>query len=237
MLLSTSSSLGFGRSSGTNTTFLGYKNSNYSILENYRSGIGEWNSIIGSSDVEQPDRRLHDATTRAAATSARCSRSSTSSTAPASPTRRSASEPFTPNNELRYNTFQLQDSFTKFANRHSLTFGASVEKYHSENVFFPGKQSAYVYNSLSDFYTDLQWLPGEPEPDDVAGDAAALPGALHATSPGRRSRSSRSTVWYIGRLRAGRVAPAQNVTITAGVRVDVADVRRHGLRATPTSMR
>ena len=60
VLLSTSSSLGFGRSSGTNTTFLGFKNSNYSILENYRSGIGEWNSTIGTSHVEQPHRRLHD---------------------------------------------------------------------------------------------------------------------------------------------------------------------------------
>ncbi len=37
VILSTSSSLGFGRSSGTNTTFLGFKNSNYTILENYQA--------------------------------------------------------------------------------------------------------------------------------------------------------------------------------------------------------
>jgi len=37
---------------------------------------------------------------------------------------------------------------------HSLTFGGSYENYESENVFFPGKQSAYVYNSLADFYAD-----------------------------------------------------------------------------------
>jgi hypothetical protein len=49
VLLSTSASLGIGRSSGTNTTFLGFKNSNYSILENYRSGVGEWNSTIGTT--------------------------------------------------------------------------------------------------------------------------------------------------------------------------------------------
>ena len=35
------------------------------------------------------------------------------------------SEPFTSNNELRYNTFQLQDNFTKFSNQHSLTFGVT----------------------------------------------------------------------------------------------------------------
>ena len=60
VLLSTSASLGIGRSSGTNTTFLGYQRSNYSILEDYRSGIGEWNSTIGSTHLEQPDDRLHE---------------------------------------------------------------------------------------------------------------------------------------------------------------------------------
>ena len=29
-----------------------------------------------------------------------------------------------------------------------------AEKYKSENIFFPGSQSVYVYNSLADFYTD-----------------------------------------------------------------------------------
>ena len=43
-------------------------------------------------------------------------------------------EPFTPNNELRYNTFQLQDNFTRFSGHHTLTFGASAEKYHSDNM-------------------------------------------------------------------------------------------------------
>ena len=40
-LLSTSSSLGIGRNSGNSTNFLGFKNSNYTILENIHSGVGE----------------------------------------------------------------------------------------------------------------------------------------------------------------------------------------------------
>ena len=60
VLLSTSSSLGFGRSSGTNTTFLGYQRSNYSILEDYRSGHRRVELDDRQHDVEQPDDRLHD---------------------------------------------------------------------------------------------------------------------------------------------------------------------------------
>ena len=43
-----SSSLGLGRGTGT-TNFLSYASSSYSLLENIRSGIGEWNSIIGGT--------------------------------------------------------------------------------------------------------------------------------------------------------------------------------------------
>src|SRR5437868_8327010 len=63
-------------------------------------------------------------------------------------------EPFTPNNELRYGSTQVQDNFSMFVNNHEITFGASYEKYRSENVFFQGAQSVYTYNSLADFYTD-----------------------------------------------------------------------------------
>ena len=139
---------------------MSFQNSNYQILENIRSGIGEWNSIIGNSmsnslivgyttqDESRPQR-------------GNCSRSSISGKA-ARPYTSFGSEPFTPNNELRYNTFQLQDNFTQFGNKHSLTFGASLERYESENVFFPGSQSVYVYNSLADFYTDANGYLANP---------------------------------------------------------------------------
>ena len=71
-------------------------------------------------------------------------------------------EPFTPRNALRYKTFQLQDNFTRFGNKHSLTFGASLERYASDNVFFDGSQSIYVYNSLADFYADADGYLANP---------------------------------------------------------------------------
>ena len=40
-----SSSLGTSRQTLT-TNFLTFENSNYTILENLKSGIGEWNSVV-----------------------------------------------------------------------------------------------------------------------------------------------------------------------------------------------
>ncbi len=151
VLLSNSSSLGFGNRR-TNTTGLNFQNSNYQILENIKSGVGELNTVIGStmSNSLIVGYSSHDE-----------SRASRGTFFPMVDILEGGSvyttfgfEPFTPNNELRYKTFQLQDNFTRFANKHTWTAGFSYEKYDSENVFFPGSQSAYVYNSLQDFYDD-----------------------------------------------------------------------------------
>ena len=158
VILSSSSSLGVGRSSGSGTTFLSFQNSNYQIMENIRSGIGEWNAIFGGNKSNN---------LIVGYTSQDESRNSRGSFFPFVDILDGSGvaytsfgfEPFTPNNELRYWTFQLQDHFTIFTAKHSLTFGGSYERYRSENVFYPGAQSAYVYNTLADFYTDANDYP------------------------------------------------------------------------------
>jgi hypothetical protein len=219
VLLSTSSSLGFGRNSGTNTNFLGFQRSNYSILENYRSGIGEWNATIGTTmsnslsigytvndesrgDIGQlfPFVDILDGA-NVAYTSI-------------------GSEPFTPNNELRYNTFQLQDSFTKYSGRHSFTFGGSIEKYTSENVFFPGKQSAYVYSSLSDFYTDLNGYLANPNRTTSPITLRRFQ-VRYSNIPGQEKPIQPLEVWYTGGYAQDVWRPKSNVTLTAGLRMDV----------------
>ena len=64
----------------------------------------------------------------------------------------------------------------------ALTFGGAVEKYHSENVFFPGKQSAYVYNSLADFYTDANGYLANPN-RTTALSPLSLTGRVYLTGP------------------------------------------------------
>jgi outer membrane receptor protein involved in Fe transport len=60
-------------------------------------------------------------------------------------------EPFTYNNDVVNNTFNVTDNFNYFAGKHTLTFGINYEQQYLGNSFMPGAQSAYVFNSLSDF--------------------------------------------------------------------------------------
>jgi outer membrane receptor protein involved in Fe transport len=151
VLASGSSSLGFGGRNG-NTNALNFQNSNYQILENIKSFATELNSVVGA----QMSNNLiltyshHDE-----------SRGFRGSFFPMVDVLNNNTtyttfgfEPFTPNNELRYGSWQLANNLTWYGNNHEITVGVSGEMYESENVFFPGSQSAYVYNSLADFYTD-----------------------------------------------------------------------------------
>ena len=159
VLLSNSSSLGFG-TRRSNLNGLNFQNSNYQILENINSYVGEWNSIIGSN---MANNMIIGYTENDESRDSRGALFPMVDVLNASAVYTTfGSEPFTPNNQLRYKSFQFQNNFTIYGNNHDLTFGVSVERYKSENVFFPGSQSAYVYNSLADFYLDANDFVARP---------------------------------------------------------------------------
>ncbi len=208
--LSSSSSLGFGRQTFSNN-FLNYQASNYSILENIHSGIGEWNAILGSKMAnnlivgytKQDESRAQLGTLFPFVDILENGVTYTSF----------GSEPFTPFNLLLYNTFQAQDSFTKFGEKHSWTFGGAIEKYHSDNSFYPGVQSSYVFNSLDDFYAAAAGQPVNLRRFQVR--YSNIPG-----SP--QPPFQQLDVWYTSLYGQDEWRPRGNVTVTAGVRMDVA---------------
>ena len=214
-----SSSAGIGRSPFT-TAFLGFSSTTYSILENIKSGIGEWNSVIGSSMsnslitgyTNNDESRiplgdlfpfvdiLQDGT---AYTSF-------------------GSEPFTVQNELKYNTFQLQNNFLKFTTRHTLTLGFSTQKYHSDNVFWSCcPQSNYTFNSLADFYAEAGAAAANPNR------TTAVPGALrgfkvrYSNVPNLEKPLQELDVWYSGGYVQDEWRPRRDLTVSAGLRFDV----------------
>ncbi|HZG43268.1 MAG TPA: carboxypeptidase regulatory-like domain-containing protein, partial [Longimicrobium sp.] len=217
VLLSNSSSLGFG-TRRTNLNGLNFQGSNYTITENIRSLVGEWNSqfrgnwannmILGYTFQDE-------------------SRGATGELFPFVDILNAGSvytsfgtEPFTPNNELRYSSLQFQNNVTRFGTYHTQTFGISAERYESENVFFSGSQSVYVYNSLADFYADANGYLANPN-------RTTSPVTLRrfqvrwANIPGQDKPIQPLEVFYTGVYAQNEWRPNGRFTLTAGVRADV----------------
>ncbi|HXY39040.1 MAG TPA: carboxypeptidase regulatory-like domain-containing protein, partial [Vicinamibacteria bacterium] len=224
VLLSNSGSLGRGNRRSS-TTGLNFANSNYAILENIKSGVGEWNSILGSNmsnsfiagyttnDESRPQSGplfpfvdiLKDSTVYTSF----------------------GFEPFTPDNQLRYHTFQVQDSFTWNRRSHTFTFGATAERYHSDNVFFPGSQSVYVYNSLADFYTDANGYLANPN-RTTSPVSLSLFQVRWNNIPGQSQPLQPLDVWYGGAYAQDEWQAARNLKVNYGLRVDVSSFGNTG---------
>lgn len=80
-------------------------------------------------------------------------------------------EPFSYNNEVINDVYSIIDNFTYYAGKHTLTAGLSYEFQEIGNMFMPGSQSYYMYNSLQDFIsgrapatfsTTYSLVPGQP---------------------------------------------------------------------------
>ena len=220
VLASGSSSLGFG-GRNFNLNALNFQNSNYIINENIRSIVGELNS------------RLSDKVTNnliIGYTYQDESRGSRGDFFPMVDILKDGAtyttfgfEPFTPNNELRYKTFQVQNNLQIFRDRSTWTFGGSYEKYQSENVFFPGSQSAYVFNSLEDFYAsangnkDITLRRFQVRYNNI-------PGQVKPVQP--------LSVDYFGLYGQNELRVSDNFTTTIGLRVDVPIFGETGFRNT-----
>jgi outer membrane receptor protein involved in Fe transport len=225
VLASSSSSLGFGNRSNR-LDAIAFQNTNYQILENLWSVVGELNSQIGPNMANQViagyNTTDESRDTRGGAffpmvDILKDGRTYTSF----------GYEPFTPNNELRYNSYQFQNNFTIYGNRHDLTFGVSVERYESENVFFPGSQSAYVYNSLEDFYTDANGFLANPNRTSSPVSLRRFQ-VRYSNIPGQEKPIQPLEVLYAGLYVQDIWRATDNLEVTIGVRADRPDFGETG---------
>ncbi len=218
VLLSNSGSLGLGNRR-SNLTSLNFANSNYAILENIRSIVGEWNSSFGdkSNNLIVGYNTSDESRKNVAGPWFPLVEILSGPNQPNYTT--FGFEPFTPDNKLFYHSYQLQDNFSIYLPKHSVTLGVSVEKYHSTNVFFPGAQSVYVFNSLADFYTAADSYLANPT-------RATSPVTLrrfqyrYANIPGLTEPVQPLDVLYSGAYVQDEWRPSANLTLTGGLRVD-----------------
>ncbi|MFN2637692.1 MAG: carboxypeptidase regulatory-like domain-containing protein [Gemmatimonadaceae bacterium] len=218
ILVSNSNSLGRLGNRRTNTDALNFANSNYGMLENIESTVGEWNSTIGSG---MANSMIFGYTRQNE------SRKPKGQFFPMVDVEQSGTtyttfgfEPFTPDNLLYYNTLQFQDNFTKYFGSHDLTLGVSVEKYHSENTFFPGSQSAYVYASLADFYNDANGYLADPNRTTSTVNLTRFQ-VRYSNIPGLEKPVQPLEVLYSGVYAQDEWRATPNLKLNLGIRFDV----------------
>src|SRR5215470_15152798 len=61
-------------------------------------------------------------------------------------------EPFTYNNLLNTDIFQVSDIFSYYSGKHELTFGTQDYKKSFKNGFSPNYEGLFIFNSMTDFY-------------------------------------------------------------------------------------
>lgn len=227
ILVSNSAALGFGNRRAPFTTALNFRNSNYIIMENIRTVVGEWSSILGANMSNNLiiGYSYHDE-----------SRKSRGQFFPMVDILEGGLtyttfgfEPFTPNNELRYWSYQLQNNFTIYTAKHHFTFGVSLERYESENIFFPGSQSVYTYSSLADFYTDaLDYLRN---PARTTSPVTLRRFQLRWMNiPGMDKPVQPLKVFYAGVYAQDEWQVSRNLRLTLGLRLDVPFFGKTGYR-------
>lgn len=213
-----SSSLGTSRPT-LSTNFLAFQNSNYKILENLKSGVGEWNSsfatftnnlIVGYTFQDESRDQL--ATLFPFVVIGDGAGSALTAF---------GSEPFTPFNLLSYKTFQAQDSITKYTTNHSWTLGGALEKFHSDNSFYFGVQSAYSYATLADFYADAAGYLANPNRTSSPVSLSIFQ-VRYLLQPGQTTPPLQQLdVYYGSGYLQDEWRPRSNLTVIGGIRVDV----------------
>jgi hypothetical protein len=226
ILVSNSSSLGFG-ARRQNGRAMSYQNSNYIQFEKINSVIGEWNSIIGT---KMSNNLILGFTNQNENRGSRGSFFPLVEIQQGGQTYISAGfEPFTPANQLEYKTYQLINNLSIYLNKHTVTAGISAERLEFKNVFFPGSQGVFVYNSTDDFFTDLNDAKSNPNRTTspvslrrfqyrYANGSLDLPvnediGVKEPVQP--------TKVWYTGIYVQDEWAASSKFNLTAGLRVDV----------------
>jgi len=217
-IISNSTSAGRLGNRRTNANAMSFENAGYEQLENIRNVVGEWNAIIGGNMAnnlsigyakhdESRGYKVPDIFPLVDIEEDGLTYTSF------------GFEPFTPNNELRYKSLQIVNNFTIYGEKHDWTFGAAVERYNSENVFFPQSQSVYVYNSLDDFYADANGYLANPA-------RTTSPVTLRrfqvqwSNIPGLEKPLQPMEVTYAGIYLQDEFRATQNLKLTFGLRFD-----------------
>lgn len=122
-------------------------------------------------------------------------------------------EPFSINNVLGQDVFQIRNDFNVYLKNHTLTIGASFERFNFDNSF-----NLNAYNgTFSDFPSVQGFL-----------DSIAKPGYAAIVNAARQTGAQAADKWALAETNVGQIAVyaqdeiqlGKNLTLTIGIRVD-----------------
>lgn len=121
-------------------------------------------------------------------------------------------EPFSNNNDVTNNIFNITNNFNLFAGKHTFTFGGTYEQQFVGNMFMPGSQSYYMFRNVSDF---------------INGAAPVAFSYTYSLVPGKTDDnggvySANLRVGQLGLYAQDEIAVNDRFKLTVGLRVDKA---------------
>jgi hypothetical protein len=127
-------------------------------------------------------------------------------------------EPFSANNILNTDVFQISNNFTIYAGKHTVTVGTYNEFYKFKNGFAPNYYGAYQFASLADFYSNATQTPNPATPGVVS---LPLRYELRYAADGGDFPFADIRAQQYGLYAQDEIALLPNLKITAGLRADV----------------
>jgi len=199
---------------GPSLQTLQFENSGYTINNKIHSGIIELKSVFGNKYANK---------FQAGYTAFRDSRDPFSSPFPVLNILKDGSryiiaghEPFSINNVLNQNVLQLQNNFNIYLNNHTLTIGASFEKFSFENSF---NLTGYGFDVFGGY--ELSQL------DSITSTQAYKDNVANAKST--FDNNNKNDSWALAELNIGQISGYiqdeitvnDKLTLTAGLRIDI----------------
>ncbi len=185
---------------------MSFQNSNFRFKDIVRSGTFELNSNFGGKFSNQFLATL---------TKIQATRSSGSKVFPfidifngtGSNYMSAGYEPYSYNNDVINDVYSVINNSTWYRGKHTITAGGSYEYQRVGNMFMPGSQSYYIYNSLNDFVTNQ---------------APVYYAYTYSLVPGQKSiYSAELKIGQLGVYAQDEIAVTDNLKVTVGVRGDL----------------
>jgi hypothetical protein len=199
---------------GPDFTTLQFQNSGYRINNNLLGGIFEFKSLFGNIASNK---------FQAGATLFRDSRDPFSTPFPVLNINKdgvryivAGHEPFSINNRLDQDVFQINDNFSLYLGSHTLTLGGSFERFNFNNSFNLTGYGARVFFPGIGIDTFTQWLASGAFDAEVDGAKAAF------------EANNANNTWALAETNLGQLAfyaqdewtPFNNLSVTVGIRAD-----------------